>query len=346
MKRSNVKIALILILLLPLLSLQGQDIHFSQYNRSPLILNPAQTGHFSGRYRVGINYRDQWQFYNAPFKTVSAYMDSRILNKRVLDGGCETINNYFGLGGYVYADEAGDANLSNTNIMLTMAYHKQLSPSLYGSIGFAAGLGNKKIDVQALQFLSQWQDSYYSSTLPAEIEGMESAFTYFDLNAGILIVDSITATTAIWLGSSLNHINEPRNGFLMDNSTLPRKINVHGGVSFGKRNWNYQISVLATEQNQFNEIIGNFGVTYNSKPAETKLTKSKVDKYSKGLRFADYKLMMGMGIRLMPVRDVIPQFGIEFKDFVLTMSYDVSFMSKHINNPYRGGFEIALRKIF
>ena len=39
----------------------AQDRHFSQFYSSPLTLNPALTGAFDGKYRVGTNYRDQWR---------------------------------------------------------------------------------------------------------------------------------------------------------------------------------------------------------------------------------------------------------------------------------------------
>src|SRR3954469_25815536 len=39
---------------------QAQDIHFSQYNASPLLLNPATAGMNEGDYRAYANFRTQW----------------------------------------------------------------------------------------------------------------------------------------------------------------------------------------------------------------------------------------------------------------------------------------------
>ncbi len=333
-------------IMLASIHLQGQDIHFSQFGRSPLILNPAMTGGFPAVYRLGVQYRDQWSSFESPFRTFSAFMDARIINNRIVDGGCETVTDFFGVGGYFYSDQAGDANLTATSGMLTMAYHKQLSSSLYGAFGVAGGFGSKRIDRAGLQLISQWQETYFSGDLPEELADMDEAFSYFDFHAGIFILDSVSKNGSIWLGSSLNHINVPRNGFMSDTTTIPWKVNVHGGGGFSSDKWQYHISMLWTTQDRFQQFIVNFGGAYRSRDSEVKLKKSKVEKYSEGLRVTSYTLIGGIGVRLLPVRDIIPMIGIEIKRFCLTMTYDISFINKHIRNPYSGGFEIALTKQF
>ncbi|MEN9416069.1 MAG: hypothetical protein RLZ62_2373, partial [Bacteroidota bacterium] len=41
-------------------SATAQDIHFSQYNMSPMTLNPANIGGFEGTARISGIYRSQW----------------------------------------------------------------------------------------------------------------------------------------------------------------------------------------------------------------------------------------------------------------------------------------------
>ena len=58
----------------------GQDIHFSLFHMSPLTLNPAQTGAFSGTARIGGIYRDQWgSVINDQFTTPSFYIDAPVI---------------------------------------------------------------------------------------------------------------------------------------------------------------------------------------------------------------------------------------------------------------------------
>ena len=56
------------ILHIPLFS---QDIHFSNWQMSPLNLNPAQTGLFEGDGRLIFNYRTQWRSVQVPYNTFS-----------------------------------------------------------------------------------------------------------------------------------------------------------------------------------------------------------------------------------------------------------------------------------
>ena len=56
----------------------AQDLHFSQYFNSPLLVNPANTG-FNPDYdfRVGGNYRNQWANVGNPYKTMSLWGDAK-----------------------------------------------------------------------------------------------------------------------------------------------------------------------------------------------------------------------------------------------------------------------------
>ena len=54
----------------------GQDIHFTNYDYSPLYLSPAKTGMFKGTYRLGANVREQFSsFIEKPYQTVMAFAD-------------------------------------------------------------------------------------------------------------------------------------------------------------------------------------------------------------------------------------------------------------------------------
>src|SRR5689334_22889772 len=87
------------------LSASAQDIHFSQYTSSPLILNPATTANINGVFRAAFNYRNQWftiPVLNtiAPYQTYQFSFDAPILREKLNNDG-------FGFGGSFYADKAG-----------------------------------------------------------------------------------------------------------------------------------------------------------------------------------------------------------------------------------------------
>ena len=49
--------------------MRAQDIHFSQVDANPLLLNPAYAGFYDGVGRFGVIYRNQWASVSTPFQT-------------------------------------------------------------------------------------------------------------------------------------------------------------------------------------------------------------------------------------------------------------------------------------
>jgi len=66
---------------------RAQDLHFTQYFNSPLLVNPANTG-FAPDYdfRIGGNYRTQWASVATPYKTMSVWGDVQLFNHRFENG--------------------------------------------------------------------------------------------------------------------------------------------------------------------------------------------------------------------------------------------------------------------
>ena len=64
------------------ITMYAQDVHFSQFYQTPLFVNPALTGAFSGNQRLILNYKDQWTSFGSPFKTYAFQFDASILKKK------------------------------------------------------------------------------------------------------------------------------------------------------------------------------------------------------------------------------------------------------------------------
>ena len=77
--------------------ISGQDIHFSQFNNTPLIINPALTGVFNGNHRVFLNYKDHWGSMGAPYKTYAISYDMVLFKEK-------WEKSYLGGGFYVFND--------------------------------------------------------------------------------------------------------------------------------------------------------------------------------------------------------------------------------------------------
>jgi len=85
--------------------LHAQDIHYSQFGRSPLNINPALTGLFKGDIRFIGNYRSQWNKIPVNYMTFSGGVDQKFINSSMK-------NSLFSAALYLNHDEAGDLKLS------------------------------------------------------------------------------------------------------------------------------------------------------------------------------------------------------------------------------------------
>ena len=99
-------------------ALQAQDIHFSQFNFSPLNQNPANTNLFDGDYRFVGNYRNQWPSVPVRYNTFSA---SAEMNFATLKNG-----DRIGGGLVFFFDRAGDSRFTSLNTALSVSYSKTL----------------------------------------------------------------------------------------------------------------------------------------------------------------------------------------------------------------------------
>src|ERR1035437_9566143 len=101
----------------------GQDIHYIQYDATPLAVNPAFTGMFDGRIRASALFRNQWGSVNVPFVTYGASFDMPLFIDKKGD--------YLAGGIQIFKDQAGDGNLNNFSGTLSVAYHKFFGFSHY-----------------------------------------------------------------------------------------------------------------------------------------------------------------------------------------------------------------------
>src|SRR5690606_4184041 len=108
---------------------QAQDIHFSQFYENAILRNPALTGIFSGDYKAGINYRNQWSSISVPFQTGLASVESRIAVSEI---------DFLSFGVTATYDHAGSINFNSLQVYPAINYNKSLEDDRqsYLSAGF------------------------------------------------------------------------------------------------------------------------------------------------------------------------------------------------------------------
>lgn len=321
-----------------LLSLKAQDVHFSQFYQTPINFNPANTGLFSGLYRLGANYRTQWNSVTVPYNTYSIWGDISFLQpkspvrKRKKDVG------QFGLGAILINDVAGDGKLRTTKIGLSGAIHQSLNfdNSVYASAGISAYLVQKRIDFSKLYFGNQWDDHNFDLTVD-NLENANGNLNYLDFNFGGDI-----------------------------NALLQKKYMMHGGLSFihwNKPNESFYSPELTTQLGNIFEyknrlglrpvlnVGGNFQMTKEITlwPEVIWMFQKKAREFILGLN-AGYNisntarvrkiLYAGLTLRLNDA--VTPVIGFERNNVRTMMSYDVNLSTLKVASKGRGGLELSI----
>lgn len=318
------KLIYIIAILLSVTSLKAQDPHFSQFFASPLTLNPAFTGLFSGDYRIAGNYRSQWQSIGAPFITGTVSGDFGILKNYI------NPNDIWGVGILAMYDKQGPNGAMSTNyVALSTAYHKSLDPE--GNHTLAIGLQGayvtKRVDISKMTFGDQINPD--GSTTGGTTEAISKpSLSYFDPNIGILYNGLIGEASNIYAGFSYYHVTQPYESFydkMNDANRIHKRITAHAGGSFPV-NGNNRIfaSALYMKQGTASEktIGAAYGFLLNDMPEDPTM------------------FYIGSWVRFNDA--VNPYVGLEVKGFQVGLTYDTNISSLKPASNARGGLEISV----
>ncbi len=209
-------------------SASAQDIHFSQFNASPLNLNPALTGGFDGDLRAVGNHKRQWLTFTNAYQTFSASVDAVIPQLRFG-------KSFIGIGLLFNTDVAGDASFGTNQVKLCAAYHRMLKAdsTLNFSAGLNGGYNQHSINYNALTFGTQFNGNQYDPLIYNGETFSNDNISYFDVSAGAELSYIINPKIGTNIGFALNHINKPTQSFWnIDKSELDRKFTIHGGLDW------------------------------------------------------------------------------------------------------------------
>ncbi len=191
----------------------GQDPEFSQYYAAPLYLNPAFTG-TTNDHRFIANYRNQWPNIARGYVTTALSYDYNM----------QSYNS--GVGFLVSMDQAGTAGMKSSQFNFLYSYRVVVADKWVIASGLSFGYASRTIDYNRLVFGDQLQfdsKAQVPSDDPALFNlGMSS---YFDFNSGILAYNK-----TFWIGFSASHLNQPNRSLLNQESVLPIKTSIHGGI--------------------------------------------------------------------------------------------------------------------
>jgi type IX secretion system PorP/SprF family membrane protein len=285
----------------------AQDPTFSQFYANPLYLSPSFAG-ATDEYRFAMNIRDQWPSMPGVFQTYSISIDKAMPN----------FNS--GIGFLATYDVAGTGDLSTTNQGLLYSYDFNINKQWHIRPGVNFKFCYLGLNFSKLLFASSMSTGGTTPTISpppfnkvADIDFATSALVYND---------------EIWAGFTLDHLFTPKQSFYGDESKLPVKVNVYGGMRLLGH------SRLKTNLIEALSVAGNFQV------------QGKFYQTDIGLYYYKSPLIFGLWYRGIPlvtsqVGDaIIGLIGIKTKQLHIGYSYD--FTISGLIASTGGAHEISL----
>jgi len=316
-------------------AVHSQDIHFSQFQQSPLLLNPALTGHFEGSYRFILNQRTQWKSVTTPYSTFAIAADANnlpfpdgLFNSE--DGNASELPFHAGLS--FYTDKAGDSQLQTTGINLLVSddFKLPFNEKLSVRAGAMVGYTFMKIDYSKLNYDNQWNGTAYDPALNSGEDFPRASRGYVNLNAGIILDYNIAKQQSLSVGLSTYNLSQPPQTFFDDGYVkLDPRFNLHASYQHPiGTNLKVEPLLLTMLQGTYSEL--NAGALVHLTLSEKSWKKNSF--YGGGtLRNKDaFCLMAGLQLGL----------------WNGCMSYDVNFSSLQPASNRRGGLELSLINTF
>jgi len=328
----KIKVLLVSMLFLTVAKTFAQDIHFSQFNNSPLTMNPALAGNFDGRFRAIINYKQQWSTYT----TYAASFDL----KNVLKNSSTV---FLSPGLNIFDDKAGAAQLGvmQANLDVAFGVHLNLQSDLV--LGFQGGYAQESLSMSSLTWDNQFNGVSYNSVLPSGENLSSAAFSYVDMGTGIdwryfkpsynsISHDAMSAN----LGIAYFHFNNPVISFYSNSGEkLYTKLVVHGTATFDFKGSKGSLvpSFYYTSQGPAKELTVGTGIK----------TQLKLSSLYTGYVRETY-IMFGAYYRIGDAFIFLTQ--LEFKNIGIGVSYDFNFSGYEMPSPFGlGGLEVSLKYV-
>ncbi|MFM7840205.1 MAG: type IX secretion system membrane protein PorP/SprF [Chitinophagaceae bacterium] len=307
----------------------AQDLKTSQYFSSPLLLNPALTGKFDGRFRI--SYSMPSMNNNYILKNISA--DLPVMFK---------IN----------------SGLDNWSLGFTQGTGKTISEIFtsqqYGlSTAYSKSLDQEGINQISVGFQGIWNTQTFHRDRIASLDVNESVFTgldipeevisspgnmlalveypsYFDANLGLLYNSTLDAFNSFYAGASVYHINKPcelRMGKLA--YFVDQRFTLHAGstLPLSEGTSSLSVSVVYSQQGQQKKILAGAAAGFNI---------DDITDRNAILYFGCWGRFTAENPAL------IPYISTELKGLRLAGSYDIGLKPKKGNTDFRNGFEITL----
>lgn len=310
---------------------KAQDIHFSQFNETPVLLNPAMSCTAFDT-RIIANYKNQWASVTSPFQTYGISIERALKHLKLKKA-------YTGMSLCIYNDKAGDAGLGS--LLVNLGFNAVIKTGKYEklSAGIGAGVNYRTINPSKLQWENQYNGSTYDATIGSGEAIPKSSFVQADFVGGLAYhyakserYISAQDGTKFDIGISAFHYNMPSYSFANSGDKQFAKFTVHSNFDIGIKNAGIAIvpSILYTRQGPSQET--NVGCLFKyiiqDQSVYTGIKKPCAIAIGAFYRVGDA---------------IIPNLLFQYDKYAFCVSYDINTSQLTGVSKAKGGLEFSLR---
>lgn len=299
-----------------------QDVHYSQFNSAAIYQNPANTGLYDGDYRIAANFRNQYKVLTVGYNSFTLAGDTKLKLK----------SDIIGLGAYIQNDKAGDSRYGGNKLSLSLAYIKKVSQDSahFISIGFQPGIANRGINPNYLTFDNQYDGDGFNGSIATGETFSRTNFVFADFSTGVSWFMFKNKRNTATAGFSYQHFNKPHKSFYNEDPiVVSAKFNAHLTL----------IKPIAT----FVDIIPELQYSHQNKYNAFNVG-SWVKYWLGSTGLSDYAVYGGLFYRMGDAAIVAA--AMDYENFRVGLSYDITLSSLKSVNHLRGGAEVSIIYIF
>jgi type IX secretion system PorP/SprF family membrane protein len=325
------KTALFCAFALKSLCLVAQDHHFTQFYAAPLQLNPALTGAFDGKYRVGGVYRDQWRtLLDQPYQTYAFGADMRFAVNRTASA-----KDKIGAGFSFMHDKVNQIGFSTTQFAFSGAYHKSLNAlnTQYLSAGIQFAFMQRNVNYDYLTFQDGFDGVSKFDKLSYE-KLPENNFSFGDLSMGVNYSSAPKGKVGLFVGLAMHHFAQPNISFYERPDIVPNKLFTRYSAQLNvpipiNRRVTFTPRVLTSLQGPHLEM--NLGANIRS-VMNTSGTAIHIGGWARPVRNQNNMTLDAIALL----------FGMEFNNILFGLSYDLNLPTLTNYKKIQNAFEISL----
>ena len=293
----------------------AQDIHLSQFYRSPLLLNPANTGQFDGEFRVVGNHKSQWNSFTNGYTTTIASADFKNVFPNL------------SFGAHIYTDVAGDGRMGTVEIMPSAAYSMKLDQdsSLLLSVGAQVGMRRYQLDFSALYFDDQYRNGQFDPNNGTQAGIASESFGFANLNLGVRLQKKWNVSHQTVFGVTTANLSKPDIRWTDFNVELNRRLSTFATHSYRiDQEWSLEPAMLFQLQGNQTEYSLGLNAVY----------------LIQGSVYGDQSIDFGLWRRSSDAW--VAYMGFKYYDWQVGVSYDINNSSLTQSSAGRGGLEFSI----